>query len=70
MCIRDSEYTLLEFNKLIEWIYASEDEFRKKRANAIIAREKLVQIIDSGDLNYNCLLYTSSWDAPKSFMRC
>ena len=23
------EYTLLEFNKLIEWIYASEDEFRK-----------------------------------------
>ena len=31
------EYTLLEFNKLIEWIYASEDEFRKKRANAIIA---------------------------------
>lgn len=46
------EYTLLEFNKLIDWIYAPEDEFREKRAGAIAAREKLVQIISSGQINY------------------
>ena len=46
------EYTLLEFNKLIDWIYASEDEFREKRAGAIMAREKLVKMINSGNMNY------------------
>lgn len=46
------EYVLLEFDKLIDWIYAPEDEFRKKRAGAINAREKLVQIIRSGEVNY------------------
>lgn len=46
------EYTLLEFNKLIDWIYAPEDEFREKRAGAIAARKKLVQIISSGQINY------------------
>ena len=46
------EYTLLEFNKLIDWIYAPEDEFREKRAGAIVAREKLDQIISSGQINY------------------
>ena len=44
------EYTLLEFDKLIDWIYAPEDEFREKRAGAIAAREKLVQIISSNDM--------------------
>jgi len=33
---------LLEFNKLIDWIYAPEDEFREKRKGVITAREKLV----------------------------
>ena len=60
------EYPLLEFNKLIEWIYASEDEFRKKRANAIIAREKLVQIIDSGDLNYKEIQEILDYDSNLS----
>ncbi len=46
------EYTLLEFDKLIDWIYAPEDEFRAKRANAIAAREKLISIIKSGQMNY------------------
>lgn len=36
------EYTLLEFDKLIDWIYAPEDEFREKRAEAIAARKQLV----------------------------
>lgn len=36
------EYTLLEFDKLIDWIYAPKDEFIEKRAGAIAARKKLV----------------------------
>ena len=32
------EYILLEFTELIEWIYASEDDFLKKRADAILRR--------------------------------
>lgn len=46
------EYTLLELDKLIDWIYAPEDEFREKRAGAITAREKLINIIKSGEMNY------------------
>ncbi len=32
------EYILLEFKELIEWIYASEDEFLQKRARAIVSK--------------------------------
>lgn len=39
------EYTLLEFDKLIKWIYAPDDEFIAKRAGAISAREKLIKMI-------------------------
>jgi hypothetical protein len=46
------EYILLEFKKLIEWIYALDDEFLVKRKNAITAREKLVKTIQSSDINY------------------
>ena len=46
------EYILLEFKDLIEWIYASDDEFLTKRKNAIAAREKLVKTIQNGELNY------------------
>jgi len=49
------EYTLLEFDNLIGWIYAPEDEFREKRAVAIAAMEKLVNIIKSGDMNYKAI---------------
>ncbi len=34
------EYTLLEFNKLIEWIYAPKDEFRKKSVQMQLLQEK------------------------------
>lgn len=46
------EYILLEFKDLIQWIYASDDEFLTKRKKAIIAREKLVKTIQDGELNY------------------
>lgn len=46
------EYLLLEFKDLIEWIYASDDEFLIKRKKAITAREKLVKSIQSGEFNY------------------
>lgn len=46
------EYILLEFKDLIEWTYASDDEFLTKRKNAIVAREKLVKSIQNGELNY------------------
>ena len=46
---------MLEFDKLIEWIYAPDDEFRERRAGAVAAREKLVQIIRSGEMNYKSI---------------
>lgn len=46
------EYILLEFKNLISWIYAPDDEFLKKRAGAISAREKLINSIETGNLNY------------------
>ncbi len=57
------EYTLLEFDKLIDWIYASEDEFREKRAGAIAARKKLVQIINSGEMNYKEMQEIMDYDS-------
>lgn len=49
------EYILLEFKKLIEWIYAPDDEFLVKREKAITAREKLVKTIQSGEINYKVI---------------
>lgn len=46
------EYILLEFKELIEWIYASEDEFLEKRAGMIEARYKLVQALQNDNLDY------------------
>ena len=46
------EYLLLEFKELITWIYAPYDDFLQKRAKAIVAREKLVNTIETGNLNY------------------
>lgn len=57
------EYTLLEFDKLIDWIYAPEDEFIEKRAGAIAAREKLVQIISSNDMNYKAIQEILDYDS-------
>lgn len=39
------EYTLLEFSKLIEWIYAKTDEFHEKRRHLIQLRASLVLAI-------------------------
>jgi hypothetical protein len=46
------EYLLLEFKEFISWIYAPDDEFLTKRIKALTAREKLVGMIESGELNY------------------
>lgn len=56
------EYTLLEFDKLIDWIYAPEDEFREKRVRTIAAREKLIKIIKSGEINYKAIQEIMDYD--------
>lgn len=56
------EYILLEFAKLIEWIYAPDDEFLTKRAEAIRARKFLVGTIQSGELNYKAIQEIMSYD--------
>lgn len=56
------EYTLLEFDKLIDWIYAEEDDFLEKRASVISAREKLVETLKSGEFNYKALREVMDYD--------
>lgn len=46
------EYLLLEFQELIEWIYAPKDEFLQKRAKAIAARHKLVESLQNDNFDY------------------
>lgn len=46
------EYVLLEFKKLLDWIYAPEDEFFQKRAKAILVREKLITAIQNTEYDY------------------
>lgn len=46
------EYILLQFKNLIDWIYAPDDEFLKKRAGAVAVREKLMNSIESETTNY------------------
>lgn len=46
------EYILLEFKELIQWIYASNDEFLIKRKKSIVAREKFIRAIQKGEWNY------------------
>ncbi len=56
------EYILLEFDKLIEWIYAPNDEFLTKRADAISARNKLVETLQTGELYYKTLQEVMEYD--------
>lgn len=56
------EYILLEFDKLIDWIYASNDEFLTKRAGAIAARAKLVATIYSGEFDYKTMQEIIKYD--------
>lgn len=56
------EYILLEFNSLIDWIYAPDDEFRLKRKSTIKARELLIQNIQSEDFNYKAIQEIIEYD--------
>lgn len=56
------EYVLLEFDKLIDWIYAPNDDFLMKRADAIRAKEMLVTTIQSGELNYKTIQEIMTYD--------
>ena len=56
------EYILLEFRKLIDWIYAPEDEFHIKRAGVIAAREKILDSIQSGDMDYKAIKEIIEYD--------
>lgn len=57
------EYILLEFKELLDWIYAPRDEFLKKRASAIAARNKLVASIRDGHFNYKEIQEISEYDS-------
>lgn len=56
------EYILLEFQKLISWIYAEEDEFLLKRAKAVSAREKLVESLHQGVFDYKNIREIAEYD--------
>lgn len=56
------EYILLEFENLIHWVYAPDDELLKKRANVITAREKLVNSIKSGNMSYKDIKEIMEYD--------
>ena len=66
------EYTLLEFNKLIEWIYASEDEFRKKRAveHYGISPKKIEEFLHKQDkhrAHYHSFYTDQKWKAIENY---
>ena len=46
------EFVLLEFNRLIDWIYAPGDEFLISRAGLIQARSCLIEALNSGNEEY------------------
>lgn len=56
------EYLLLEFDKLIDWIYAPNDEFRNRRAKAIYARNMLIGAIQSGNWDYKGIQEVKAYD--------
>ena len=56
------EYILLEFDQLIRWIYAPEDDFLIKRSGALKAREALVKCLSSGEVDYKMLQEVSLYD--------
>lgn len=56
------EYVLLEFKDLLKWIFAPDDNFLKTRASAIAAREKLVNSIETGELNYKDIKEIVAYD--------
>ena len=57
------EYLLLEFDKLIDWIYAKNDYFLIKRADTINARNKLVEMLGAGKQDYKALREVMLYDS-------
>lgn len=56
------EYILLSFAKLLEWIYAENDEFREKRSVEISAREAVLAAIEQGT-DYKSLIELQRFSA-------
>lgn len=54
---------MLEFKELIKWIYATDDNFLKKRAGAIAARAKLVNSVNANEVNYKDIREIIEYDA-------
>ena len=46
--IHSFEFSLLSFEHLENWVFAEDDELRKKRSDLLDARNKFVQLITSG----------------------
>lgn len=56
------EYILLEFDQLIDWIYAPDDEFLLKRAKVIQAREKLLKAVCAEGADYKGIREVAEYD--------
>ena len=56
------EYILLEFDKLIDWIYAPIDELRTKRSGVIRARNQLVEMMGDGLFDYKTIKEIIEYD--------
>lgn len=57
------EYILLEFDYLLDWIYAPDDEFFVKRAKAVQAREKLLEAVGTEGADYKVLQEVIAYDS-------
>lgn len=57
------EYILLEFEHLIDWVFAPEDELKQKRSKIIDARNKLVEMLKKGESNYKALREIVEYDS-------
>lgn len=53
---------IIAFDNSFDNVQIYEDEFKEKRAGAIIAREKLVEMIQSGELNYKAIQEVLDYD--------
>ncbi len=56
------EYILLEFEQLIDWVYAPDDKFRIKRDAAVRAREKLLDALKNGISDYKAIREVIEYD--------
>lgn len=56
------EYILLEFKELIQWIFAPDDEFLKKRESAIKAREMLLTCLQKKYSEYKNIRELAAYD--------